>query len=1067
MSQRTSTERIKLHQAARWGRILVIQTLIDGGTSVDARDENLRTPLHQAASGDQSEAIQVLVEQGATVDAPDENQNTPLHEAASQGYSDACQLLIKNGAVVNAPNITQRTPLHQAALKGHTGVIQVLLDNGANVNATDDNYCTPVHEAASEGHSNTLQLLIKKGGTVDRPDKCQRTPLHLAALRGHTSSIQVLIENGAAIDTPDREKWTPLHLSSSQGHPEAIQMLISHGALVDATSEDQRTPLHWAAIGGNAEAIQVLIANKAMLDAQNKVLWTPLHFAAICGHTEAIQILIKNGAMVDALDEAERTPLHQAAQWDQPRAIEMLIDMGATVDAFNENHQTPLHEAASRGSLEAIQMLIKKGATVNTPDEEQRTPLHCAAHRGHTKIIETLIDNGADVDAFDWYQPSPLHEAASMGHSEGIKMLIDKGAIVDAFNQQKQTPLHLAAHRGHSDAIQMLAEEGAAVDARDRDRQTPLHLAASGGHTEAIQMLMKNGASLKARSKDRQTPLHKASRWGFPEAVHLLLSLGASPLVYDKDGLTPLHVAHHQAAHPLMEHIRGFCQCRKQHPMDPSKINAADNLGRTPLDHSPSIEPYIWLQEDKPHPPVALVNVIDSYGAAVVECADGHSFSPVLQLHLDSAEFPEGYAGKGSLLNRLQAHVLRSLLNKPLQCLEHGEPKPFPPNEVLPPTLEKYVDFVFGSALQKNGPNHIFFSWPCSDAHDSTLFDNILSLKGDVVDMCHTLISSPVGKCDMDSEETRLVYSDVELFLNSLSEFFRQSSPLLQFKWKIVGSTAEDTKTGKADEFDILMEFTTLSKYAMLHNGRIIWNDIDPHVSVHTDQCFKDMNSSHGVRVKIFRLICDYIARVPSWGMLSFICLKKVNAGFSTFFQMECKPLVVKLDLIPAMSDSFGLHVFWNDFALHKSFVLMELEQFKSLPPNAQAGYVIAKCVRNMHLLDRLIRKPLVSDLVDRILSSHRLKHALFRAVANEEGLRESLRPHEWAERIYVQMRNDNLRNFFTRNPLFEDNKPYPKQMYLNHYVHKRYGFEPFPSEMKEGDFRRMLINEICQLLQC
>jgi len=68
-----------LGEAARWGRIDLIEGLLQGGVGVDDRTEFGATSLMLAASGGQTRVVAYLIERGADVNAVSERKRmTPL-----------------------------------------------------------------------------------------------------------------------------------------------------------------------------------------------------------------------------------------------------------------------------------------------------------------------------------------------------------------------------------------------------------------------------------------------------------------------------------------------------------------------------------------------------------------------------------------------------------------------------------------------------------------------------------------------------------------------------------------------------------------------------------------------------------------------------------------------------------------------------------------------------------------------------------------------------------------------------------------------------------------------------
>ena len=62
---------VMLHRPAEAGNAAVLETMLEGGFEVDARDKDQVTPLHRAAMGGHPEAVRVLLAHGADVNARD------------------------------------------------------------------------------------------------------------------------------------------------------------------------------------------------------------------------------------------------------------------------------------------------------------------------------------------------------------------------------------------------------------------------------------------------------------------------------------------------------------------------------------------------------------------------------------------------------------------------------------------------------------------------------------------------------------------------------------------------------------------------------------------------------------------------------------------------------------------------------------------------------------------------------------------------------------------------------------------------------------------------------------
>ena len=125
--------RTPLHWASQHGHVEVVQTLIDNGANVNARDVFGRTPLHLAVG--HPAIIALLLEAGANVDARDSLSNTPLHRAVPS--IESVDALISAGANVRAENTSGNTALDIAMRYGNSrrsvAIVQRLVEAGAGV----------------------------------------------------------------------------------------------------------------------------------------------------------------------------------------------------------------------------------------------------------------------------------------------------------------------------------------------------------------------------------------------------------------------------------------------------------------------------------------------------------------------------------------------------------------------------------------------------------------------------------------------------------------------------------------------------------------------------------------------------------------------------------------------------------------------------------------------------------------------------------------------------------------------------------------------------------------------
>ena len=173
-----------LHDAAKAGRLVQAQSLLNRGADVNAKDKEERTALHYAAG----------------------------HYTAKHGYVALVKVLLKAGADVNAREESGNTALHYAAKRAYVAIVKVLLEAGADVNAAADGGKIPLHDATlsrsfqevdNDRAYRIVEILLKAGSRVDvctREGYHTGTPLHnasqntRAAVDGYVGIIKLLLK---------------------------------------------------------------------------------------------------------------------------------------------------------------------------------------------------------------------------------------------------------------------------------------------------------------------------------------------------------------------------------------------------------------------------------------------------------------------------------------------------------------------------------------------------------------------------------------------------------------------------------------------------------------------------------------------------------------------------------------------------------------------------------------------------------------------------------------------------------------------------------------------------------
>ena len=221
-------ETYPLQEAAEAGDLdSVNHFLAVHGADVNAKDDENYTPLIEAAYWGRIVVVSTLIAAGADVNAKTNYGYTPLSEAVRRGHIAVVSTLIAAGADVNATTSYDETPLHEAAHHGPASIVSILLAAGADVNIKRGDGETPLHLAAGNGHADIASMLLSAGADVNAKDNYGNTPLH----EPDTASVaSVLIAAGANVNAKNQYGDTPLRDTTNwAAGPLIISVLIAAG----------------------------------------------------------------------------------------------------------------------------------------------------------------------------------------------------------------------------------------------------------------------------------------------------------------------------------------------------------------------------------------------------------------------------------------------------------------------------------------------------------------------------------------------------------------------------------------------------------------------------------------------------------------------------------------------------------------------------------------------------------------------------------------------------------------------------------------------------------------------
>lgn len=302
-----------LHLCCQWGLEQVVQTLIEHGADVNARDAEGKTPVHVAIQNQHSQIISLLLcHPNIDLNKRDKKGLTPFATALTVRNDKAAQAILERlPKAAEQYDNKGRNFLHTAIEKGDMESILFLLSIHVDVNSRihDVTQTPPLHLAAASGNEMLVRSLILAGARVNDTDANRNTALHVAAKAGHATVVCALLQNNINFDAVNADGDNALHVAVREGHVSVVRTLLTESELdAEAVNLKGRNPLHELARCGrdNAATICELFlecmakypVNNADLDGN-----TPLLIAYMKGNGNLCRTLVRAGACLGSVNK--------------------------------------------------------------------------------------------------------------------------------------------------------------------------------------------------------------------------------------------------------------------------------------------------------------------------------------------------------------------------------------------------------------------------------------------------------------------------------------------------------------------------------------------------------------------------------------------------------------------------------------------------------------------------------------------------------------------------------------------------------------------------------------------
>ena len=348
--------RTALHLAAERDDSQIALMLLDHGLDPNLRDDQGGgTAMIRAAETGNLMVLETMIDQGSSIDCVDDDGRNLLHCAGGS-------------TGVAAP-----------------AIIRLLVEDGLKINAVDKNGQSPLHEAGRGGTLESVKTLIELGASRSVKDKFGRTPYQLAWQHDRNEDLLHLLktdDDGSA--AWKRPLWSLVKHGDVEGIAKSLTE-NPKGIDIERETQTNDTALHWAARANRVDCLAQLLQHDSSVDSlnlKNRLGRTALHVCAWFDNKEAARVLIEKHADLNALDKYQQTPLMVAlSKWHYDFAVQ-LCAAGADLSSPGLDLPTMLFQAVQQNNVTAVQNLLDAGVDILSKNEQFKTALEVAMDEG-------------------------------------------------------------------------------------------------------------------------------------------------------------------------------------------------------------------------------------------------------------------------------------------------------------------------------------------------------------------------------------------------------------------------------------------------------------------------------------------------------------------------------------------------------------------------------------------------------------------------------------------------------------------------------------------------------------
>lgn len=258
-----------------------VQTLLDNGADVNAKDRDGWAALIVATRTGHVDIVKILLERGADRNAKTKYGNTAFKVAKGKGYTKIIRLLQKARLKAKTKKIIKKTP--KKTIPPKKEVKAVIKELPKKKTPQKKKVATAIRKSPPKTPLKKKEIKVeitetaktepkKKEVIVPSKDTNPKLDLFTAVEKGDVTNVEVLLGEGAKLDARNKDGRTALMLASWQGHIDVVKVLLDRGANPNAVTMDGRTALILATERGHIKIAELfkLAAGKALMKSSPK-----------------------------------------------------------------------------------------------------------------------------------------------------------------------------------------------------------------------------------------------------------------------------------------------------------------------------------------------------------------------------------------------------------------------------------------------------------------------------------------------------------------------------------------------------------------------------------------------------------------------------------------------------------------------------------------------------------------------------------------------------------------------------------------------------------------------------